>query len=228
MAAFATTARWRVLLADDHAMVREGLAALINAQHDMEVVGHARCGREAVEMAEQLRPHVVLLDVSMPLGGGIEAAEKIHHARPEIRLLALTRHGDQGCLRRMIRAGAHGYLVKRAAGGALIGAIRTVADGGAYVDAALVSVLLASATKLPGHAGQERPQPPLSEREEQVLRLVAWGKSNKEISTQLGISVKTVECYKAGALDKLKLRGRTDIVRHALAEKWFNEDDDLE
>ncbi|WP_280155490.1 response regulator transcription factor [Piscinibacter sp. XHJ-5] len=228
MAALATTARWRVLLADDHAMVREGLAVLIGAQPDMEVVGHARSGREAVEMAEQLRPHVAVLDVSMPLGGGIEAAEKIHLACPEVRLLALTRHGDPGYLRRMIRAGAHGYVVKRAAGEALIGAIRTVADGGAYFDSALAGVLLASVTKLPGRARQERPQPSLSEREEQVLRLVAWGKSNKEIGAQLGISVKTVECYKAGALDKLRLRSRADIVRHALVEKWFNEDDDPE
>jgi DNA-binding NarL/FixJ family response regulator len=172
---------------------------------------------------------VAVLDVSMPDVGGAEAAEQIHSQCPEVRMLALTRHADQGYLRRMLRAGASGYVVKRAAGEALIGAIRTVAAGGTYVDPSLAGGLLARVIRQPaeGPAGS-RGKPALSEREEQVLRLIAWGKSNKEVAAQLGISVKTAEFYKASALDKLQLRSRTDILRHALAEKWLGEDDDPE
>ena len=220
--------RWRVLLADDHAVVREGLAALIGAQPDMEVVGQARGGREAVQLTQQLHPDVAVLDVSMPDGGGADAAEQIHESCPDVRLLALTRHADQGYLRRMLRAGANGYIVKRSAGDALIGAIRTVAAGGAYIDPSLAGALLAGVIKPPGHAGPGRPRPALSEREEQVLRLIAWGKSNKEVAVQLGISVKTAEFYKASALEKLQLRTRTDILRYALAEGWLGEEDDPE
>lgn len=220
--------RWRVLLADDHAVLREGLAMLVSTQPDMEVVAQARSGREAVQMAQRLKPDVAVLDVSMPDVGGAEAAEQIHESCPEVHVLALTRHADQGYLRRMLRAGAAGYVVKRAAGDALIGAIRTVAGGGTYVDPSMAGALVARMIRQPGQDTGGRKRPALSEREEQVLRLIAWGKSNKEVATQLGISVKTVEFYKAGALDKLQLRTRTDILRHALAEKWLSEEDDPE
>jgi DNA-binding NarL/FixJ family response regulator len=220
-----------VLLADDHGVLREGLALLVQAQPDMQVVAQARSGREAVAMTQQLRPDVAVLDVSMPDVGGAEAAEQIHSQCPEVRMLALTRHADQGYLRRMLRAGASGYVVKRAAGEALIGAIRTVAAGGTYVDPSLAGSLLARVIRQPVEASSDMPRsrrPALSEREEQVMRLIAWGKSNKEVAAQLGISVKTAEFYKASALDKLQLRSRTDILRHALAEKWLGEDDDPE
>jgi DNA-binding NarL/FixJ family response regulator len=221
--------RWRVLLADDHSVVREGLAALVAAQPDMEVVAQASSGREAVQLVQAHRPDVAVLDVSMPDGGGADAAEKIHAECPQVRLLALTRHADQGYLRRMLRAGASGYVVKRAAGEALIGAIRTVASGGTYVDPSMAGALLARVIRMPGDAGSpHRPRPSLSEREEQVLKLIAWGKSNKEVAAQLGISVKTAEFYKASALEKLQLRSRTDILRYALAEKWLLEDADPE
>lgn len=222
--------RWRVLLADDHTVLREGLAMLVGAQPDMEVVAQARSGREAVAMTQQLLPDVAVLDVSMPDVGGAEAAEQIQARCPGVRVLALTRHSDQGYLRRMLRAGASGYVVKRAAGDALIGAIRTVAAGGTYVDPSLAGALVARMVRQPGAAAApgRASRPALSEREEQVLRLIAWGKSNKEVATQLGISVKTVEFYKASALEKLQLRTRTDILRHALAEAWLSEEDDPE
>jgi DNA-binding NarL/FixJ family response regulator len=223
-----TTHRWRVLLADDHAMLLDGLAMLVSTQPDMEVVAQVRSGREAVHMTQQLQPDVAVLDVSMPDVGGAEAAERIHVSCPEVHVLALTRHAEQGYLQRMLRAGAAGYVVKRAAGDALIGAIRTVAGGGTYIDPSLAGPLVARLVHQPGQAPGTRNRVVLSEREEQVLRLVAWGKSNKEVATQLGISVKTVEFYRAGALDKLQLRSRTDLLRHALTERWIGGEDEPE
>jgi DNA-binding NarL/FixJ family response regulator len=221
--------RLRVLLADDHAVLREGLALLIDAQPDMQVVAQARGGREAVRLTEQLQPDVAVLDVSMPDLGGAEAAEQIRQSCPKVRTLALTRHADLGYLRRMLRAGASGYVLKRTAADALIGAIRVVAEGGNYVDASLAGALVSRTLggNDPGTGGVSHGVE-LSQREEQVLRLVAWGQSNKEIATALGLSVKTVESYKATALEKLKLRSRTDILRHALGQRWLREDSDPE
>src|SRR4051812_49213751 len=221
--------RLRVLLADDHAVLREGLALLIDAQPDMQVVAQARGGREAVRLTEQIHPDVAVLDVSMPDLGGAEAAEQIRQCCPKVRIVALTRHADLGYLRRMLRAGASGYVLKRTAADALIGAIRVVAEGGNYVDPSLAGALV-SRTLGGGDNGNGSSSRgvELSHREEQVLRLVAWGQSNKEIAGALGLSVKTVESYKATALDKLKLRSRTDILRHALGQRWLREDSDPE
>ncbi|WP_119153394.1 response regulator transcription factor [Caldimonas tepidiphila] len=217
--------RLRVLLADDHAVLREGLRLLVEAQPDMEVVAQAGGGREAVQLVERLRPDVVVMDVSMPDLDGAEATERLHASCPEVRVLALTRHADQGYLRRLLRAGATGYVLKKSAAEALVGAIRTVGDGGTWIDpalaGALVSHLLAAPQAEPGEAPHRAD---LSQREEQVLRLVAWGQSNKEIAAKLGLSVKTVESYKATAQEKLQLRCRTDIVRYALARKWLSDD----
>jgi two-component system response regulator NreC len=218
----------RVLLADDHAMLREGLALLVDAQPDMQVVAQARSGREAVALAQQLQPDVAVLDVSMPDLGGAEATAQILALCPRVRVLALTRHAHPGYLRQMLRAGALGYVVKRAAGDALIGAIRTVAAGGTCIDPSLATVLLARAVQEARTAAPRRARPALSDREEEVLHLIAWGKSNKEVAAQLGISIKTAEFYKASAQDKLQLRSRTDILRHALAENWLSEDEDPE
>ncbi len=149
MATAVSSAVRRILLADDHALLREGLALLISAQADMEVVAQARSGREAVQLARQLLPDVAVLDVSMPELGGAEAAEQIRAECPAIHILALTRHADQGYLRRMLRAGAEGYVVKRAASDTLIDAIRKVADGGTYIDSSLAGSLLAQLLQNP-------------------------------------------------------------------------------
>lgn len=225
MTGMQTGTRWRVLLVDDHAIVREGLAMLIGAQSDMEVIAQAGGGREAVHMAQSCQPDVVVLDVSMPDMGGPDAAERIMHQSPSSRVLALTRHGDQAYLQRMLRAGAHGYVLKRAAGDDLLDAIRTVAVGGSYVDPQLASAWIARSV---GRQEGKRDSPalPLSERELQTLKLIAWGKSNKEVAAQLGISVKTAEFYKASGLAKLGLRSRTDILRYALAEGWLTDEGD--
>jgi DNA-binding NarL/FixJ family response regulator len=193
-------------------------------------VAQARGGREAVRLAEQLHPDVAVLDVSMPDLGGAEAAEQIRQCCPKVRTIALTRHADLGYLRRMLRAGASGYVLKRTAADALIGAIRVVAEGGNYVDPSLAGALVSRTLGSGGDNGHGTSAhgAELSQREEQVLRLVAWGQSNKEIAGALGLSVKTVESYKATALEKLKLRSRTDILRHALGQRWLREDSDPE
>ncbi|HEV7914907.1 MAG TPA: response regulator transcription factor [Albitalea sp.] len=222
--------RVRVLVADDHAVLREGLALLIGAQPDMDVVAQARGGREAANLACRHKPDVVVLDVSMPDMDGAEAAEQIRAECPDSRVLALTRHADQGYLRRLLRAGARGYVLKKTAADALIDAIRTVSNGGTYIDPSLVGGLVAQVVGAPdaGDDAALRRRADLTEREEQVLRLIAWGQSNKEVAGKLGISVKTVESYKATALEKLRLRSRTDILRYALAQKWLGEDADPE
>lgn len=219
----------RILLADDHGVLRDGLALLINAQPDMQVVASARGGREAVQLAIQLAPQVVVLDVSMPDLGGTEAAEQIRASCPGVRILALTRYANQGYVRRLLDAGASGYVLKRTAGVTLIDAIRVVAEGGSYIDPTLAGQLLARTTKAAGNGGSmPQRRAVLAEREMQVMKLIAWGQSNKEIAAQLGLSVKTVESYKATALDKLQLRSRTDILRYALANHWLNEDTEPE
>lgn len=219
-------APWRILIVDDHAILREGLAMLIAAQHDMALVGQAGDGREAVEQTLHCQPDVVVLDVSMPELNGMMATEKIRQLCPATRVLALTRHGDAAYLRRMMMAGAQGYVVKRVASDTLIHAIRMVAAGGTYVDPSLAADLVnQSLSRNARESGMAAGGRLLSERENQTLRLIAWGKSNREVAEQLGISVKTAEFYKAHALEKLNLKTRTDILRFALAEGWLSEEE---
>lgn len=217
----------RILIADDHAMLREGLALLIDAQGDMEIIAQARSGQEAVEAARLQRPDIALLDVSMPDLGGAEAAERILRQDPTIRVVALTRHADHGYLRRMLRAGASGYVLKKNAADALIGALRNVAAGGTWIDPSLAGAIASRWARGPDTLmASQRDTAELSEREEQVLRLIAWGQSNKEVAAHLKLSIKTVEFYKAAALEKLQLRTRSDILRHALAQQWLSDESD--
>jgi DNA-binding NarL/FixJ family response regulator len=210
----------RIVLADDHEVVRSGLRALVDATTGMEVVGEARDGDEACRRAAELRPDVVVMDVSMPVLDGAQATERIRRECPGVKVLALTMHEDRGHLTRLLQAGATGYLPKRAAADELVRAIQVVAGGGTYVDPQLAGSLL-------GTGERERGGPPdgqrLSEREEDVLRRIAWGASNKEIAAELRISVKTVETYKARIADKLGLKTRTDLVRYAVRQGWLEE-----
>jgi two-component system, NarL family, response regulator NreC len=208
----------RIVLADDHEVVRTGLRALIDSSPGMQVVGEARDGAEAVARARELSPDVLVIDVSMPVLDGAGATERIARECPEVRILALTMHEDRAHLTRLLQAGASGYVLKRAAADELVRAIRTVAGGGTYVDPVLAGSLLRGARPGPRSAPET-----LSEREEEVLRRIAWGESNKEIARQLGISVKTVETYKARVSEKLGLRSRTDMVRYALQQGWLSE-----
>ena len=214
--------RLRIVIADDHAILRDGLAMLIGAQADMEVVGQASDGREAVRLAKSLHPDIIVMDVSMPELGGAEAAEQIRDACPEVRVLALTRHADQGYLRRLMQAGASGYVLKKSAADALIDALRVVASGGTYLEPTLAGAVIERALGAPGRIRLDRDM--LTLREEEVLRWIAWGRSNKEIAASLAISIKTVESYKATATHKLGLRSRSEIMRYALSRGWLAED----
>ena len=211
----------RVFLADDHAVVREGLKSLVNAQPNMEVNGEAADGRTACQMVQELQPDVVVMDVSMPEMNGARATVQIKQECPNVKVLALTVHEDKGYLRQLLEAGASGYVLKRAAAEELIHAIRTVAAGGIYLDPALAGTLVSNFVRKPGKEAAEKGD--LSEREEEVVRLLARGYSNKEIASQLTLSVKTVETYKARSLEKLGLHSRADLVRYAVQRGWLQD-----
>lgn len=215
----------RILLADDHAILREGLQLLIDAQSDMMVVSQAADGRAAVEQTRCWHPDLVVIDVSMPDLGGAEATAQIKQAYPNVRVLALTRHSDPGYLRRLFQAGATGYVLKQTAADELINAIRSVAAGGIYIDPDLATAVSAQLAGTQPPDSTPSGQKPLSERESAVLRLIAWGQSNKEIAAALNLSVKTVEYYKASAMEKLQLPSRSALVRYALVQGWLQADE---
>ena len=210
----------RIVLADDHEVVRTGLRALVESAPGMTVVGEARNGLEAVQLAGELEPDVLVMDVTMPLLDGAAATERITRDHPDVRVLALTMHEDRGHLARMLQAGAAGYVLKRAVADELVRAIGTVAAGGRYVDPILAGSVLRTATR-PARSRPSAGADQLSEREEEVLRRIAWGETNKEIAQGLGISTKTVETYKARIGEKLGLRTRTEMVRYALQRGWL-------
>jgi two-component system, NarL family, response regulator NreC len=212
----------RVVLADDHEVVRAGLRALVDACADMSVVGEARDGAEAIRRACELKPDVLIMDLSMPRMDGAEATARIRRECPGVKVIALTAHDDRAHLTRLLQAGAAGYVLKRGAADELVRAIRTVAGGATYVDPTLAGSLLRKAAD-PFGPDSSDVAAPLSEREEEVLRQIAWGHSNKEIAEALGISTKTVETYKARITDKLGLRSRTEMVRYALRRGWLSE-----
>jgi DNA-binding NarL/FixJ family response regulator len=212
----------RIFLADDHAIIREGLKSLIEAQPDMIVVGETDNGRAAWREVKALHPDVVVMDISMPELNGAKATELLKRDCPETKVLALTVHNDQGYLHQLLKAGASGYVLKRAAPHELIRAIRAVAAGETYLDPTIVSDVVGSyVRKQSTREGQ--PQGELSEREAEVLRLIALGYSNKEIATRLDISVRTVETYKARLMEKLNFHSRAEIVRYALLQGWLEE-----
>ncbi len=211
----------RLLLVDDHAVLRAGLRALLNAEADMEVVGEAENGQQAVDMARALQPDVVLMDVTMPGMNGIEATRRIKAIAPEVRVLALTMHDDASYLRDILQAGGSGYVLKEAASEELLSAIRAVAQGGTFLHAEHTRLLLddmldrQEPQTTAADAKAERYKL-LSEREAEVFKLVALGYRNSEIAEMLHLSVKTVETYKARLMQKLGLRSRAALVRYAL------------
>ncbi len=212
----------RILLIDDHAVVREGLKALINAQEGMEVVGETGDGRSGLALAVSLRPDVAIVDVSMPGLGGAQATEALKGADPGLKVLALTVHEDKGYLRLMLEAGASGYALKRAAADELIHAIRVVSTGGVYLDPFLARKVVGRFLRKPS-AGEGLQVEALSEREGDVVLRLARGYSVKEIAAQLDIGAKTVETYKARSFEKLGLRSRADLVRYAMQRGWLQD-----
>jgi two-component system, NarL family, response regulator NreC len=212
--------RIRVLLVEDHETVRQGLRMVLESQADIEVVAEAPNGRIAVQHSERYQPDVVVLDLSMPEMNGLAAAQAIKQRSPDTAIVALTRHDDAAFVDELMKAGATGYVLKQSPTNELLHAVRTVAGGGSYIDSALVEQ---SARGKAQGLENERPAPTVSEREKHVLRMMAIGHSNKEIATDLNISIRTVEVHKANAMRKLKLRGRIDVVRFAILHGWLQE-----
>lgn len=207
----------RVLIADDHAVVRSGLAMLINSQQDMQVVGVAADGREAVELGVKLLPQVVLMDLSMPPGeNGLIATARLKELLPEIRVLILTMHDDEEYLFQSLKAGAVGYILKTAPDFDLLKAIRTVHQGESYLYPSAAKSLIERFLRQGNKSEEFESLQLLTEREKQTLRLVAMGYANKDIAEQLCLSVKTVEAYKARIMEKLDLKTRPEMVRYAM------------
>ncbi|HEV3062714.1 MAG TPA: response regulator transcription factor [Vicinamibacterales bacterium] len=211
----------RVLLADDHVTVRHGLKLLIDAQPDMTVIAEADDGEGAVQQALALKPDVVVMDISMPGMTGLVATRRLRQLRSDVAVVTLTRHSDDAYLQELLRAGVSGYVLKQSAPAELLQAIRAAAAGGQYLDSSLTARVtagfLAREGKRIGRSGGA-----VSERESEVLRLIASGYSNKEIGARLTLSVKTVEAHKANAMRKLGLTGRIDIVKYAVLQGWLH------
>jgi two-component system response regulator NreC len=203
----------RVLIVDDHAVVRTGLQLLLETQEDMEAVGEAGSVDEAVAQAGELRPDLVLLDLTMPGRPGLEAMPGLLKANPEVKVLILSMEDDPRYVREAFAAGARGYLLKEAVANEVVGAIREVAAGGRYVHPELGARLIDT------EPSQESPrEDPLSDREREVLTLLALGHTNHEIAKQLFISVRTAEAHRAHIMKKLSLQSRAELVRYALAK----------
>lgn len=211
----------RILLADDHAVLRQGLKHLINAEPDMEVVGEAADGSQVLPLVTKLKPDVVVMDLSMSDVGGAEATRQLKRRNEACKVLVLTVHEDRNYLREVLEAGALGYMLKRAGADELIQAIRATAKGTVFIDSRLATKLINvivddDATGRESGTGS----PELTKREHDVMRYIAEGFSNKEIAAALKLSVKTVETYKARGMEKLGISSRVEIVRIARRRKW--------
>jgi len=209
----------RVLLVDDHAVVRSGLRLLLDVNDDIEVVGQAGSARDAIFRARELKPAVVVLDVTMPDRSGIDVLPQLLHEHPDSRVLILSMHDDPRYVREAFAAGASGYVLKEAADAEVVAAVREVANGGRYVNPELGARLVSADMDAQRRADED----PLSDREREVLRLLALGHTNQAIAKQLYVSVRTAETHRAHIMRKLGLRTRADLVSHALAEGLLEE-----
>ncbi len=208
----------RILIADDHAVIRSGLRLLLDAQADMEVVGEAGTGEETVEKTEALQPDILLLDIAMPGLNGLEAARQVRERVPQVRIIVLTMYDDDAYLRQFLEIGAAGYVLKKAADTELVNAIQAVHRGEPFIYPSLMGQLIDSYLKQPSPLRAREPDEELSSRESEVLRLVALGHTSQQIAEKLCISVNTVETHRAHIIEKLGFRGRAQLVRYALAK----------
>jgi DNA-binding NarL/FixJ family response regulator len=204
----------RILLADDHAMLRDGVRMVLEAHPGFEVVGAADNGQDAVRLAEELQPDIAVLDVAMPEINGLEATRAIREACPNTAIVILSMHEGEEYLREALRAGASGYVLKRAAAKELVGAIQAVRRGESYLDPALTRTLISDYVRQVERS-DETPDS-LTDRELEVLTLVAEGMTNRQIALKLNISIKTVQTHRANLMDKLNLHDRTELVRYAI------------
>jgi DNA-binding NarL/FixJ family response regulator len=203
--------RIRILLADDHAVVRQGFKMILGAQPDMESVGEAGNGREAVELADRLKPEVVVMDVSMPELNGIEATRRLAESAPHVRVLALSMHKDSVYVREILRAGARGYLLKDSVAGDLVSAVRAIAAGEGYISPQVSNAVLDDYRR---HV--TNPIDLLTSREREVLQMLAEGKTNKEIAGVLNLSVYTVDAHRGRIMEKLNVHSINELVRFAV------------
>jgi DNA-binding NarL/FixJ family response regulator len=215
------SAKTRLVLADDHRILLAGLRKIIEAERDLEIVGEATTGVEAMKLVREQRPDVALVDISMPELGGIALTRRLTQEHASVRVIMLTLHEDRAYVNQALQAGARGYVLKRAAAENLIGAIRAVMNGGTYVDSEVARRLFDARPKRASPAASIAPVSHLTDRELQVLKLIALGHTNKEVSRRLDVGVKSVETYKARAAEKLALRTRAEIVRYASAQGWL-------
>jgi two-component system response regulator NreC len=212
----------RTLIADDHGVLRAALRALLNGRSDLEVVGEAGDGNEVLRLTDELRPDLVLMDISMPGQGGIETTRELKQMRPEARVLILTVHEDEELLREAMRAGASGYVVKRALESELLNAIAAVMRGDLYIHPVMTRALVADLYNLPAPS-TDRQSEQLTPRELQVLGLIAKGDTNLQIADTLMLSVRTVESHRANIMGKLGLHNRAELVRYAMAHRLAKE-----
>ena len=212
----------RILLAEDHETIRDGLKLLVGSQPDMEVVGEADNGRVAVQLAQQLLPDVAVMDVSMPELNGLQATKRLKQQCPRVKVLALTRHTDAGYLQQLLQAGASGYVLKQSKSVELLRAIRAVAAGQTYLDPAITEKVIGGIIGGRGARGASA-ETNLTDREAEVLRLIALGYINKEVAALLSLSVKTVEAHKARGMEKLGMKSRVDLVRYAMLRGWLQD-----
>jgi len=210
----------RILIADDHAIVRQGLKLLIDSQPDMKVIAEAASGDAVLQQAAAVKPDVVIMDVSMPGINGLVATRMLKQRQPETTIVALTRHEEKTYLEELLRAGASAYVLKQSPPTEFLRAVRAVAAGGIYLDPSMTSQV-ASGLLAPKSREDTDEGGKVTERESQVLRLVAVGHSNVEIAEKLVISVKTVEVHKSNAMRKLGLTGRVDVIRYGVLQGWL-------
>ena len=211
----------RLLLVDDHPVLRAGLKVMLSAERDMTVIAEADNGATAVELALQEAPDVILMDVTLPRLNGAEATRQIKQSQPELAVLALSVHDEVSFARMLLDAGANGYALKRSACDELVRAVRIVAAGETYLDPAIAGQLLRSAPR--GRAPGGAPAASLSEREAAVVRLLAEGLTMKEMAQRLSLSPRTLETYRARALEKLNLKTRAQLVRYAIQCGWLTQ-----
>jgi DNA-binding NarL/FixJ family response regulator len=205
----------RVLLVDDHTILRDGIRLLLSSQEDIEVVGEAGDGEEAIVKARELKPDVILMDISLPKVNGIEATKLIKAERPESKILILTMHEDEEYVFPLLAAGASGYILKKTASSELISALRAVAEGNAFLHPAIAKTVLEKYRQ--GQPASVAGGPDgLTEREVEVLRLIAQGLSNREIADRLFISIKTVQAHRSNIMEKLNLHDRVELAKYAL------------
>jgi len=213
----------KIIIADDHAVVRSGFMHILNFQHDMEVIGTAADGLEAYDLVAKLRPDILLMDLSMPPGeSGLIATGKVTEDFPETKILILTMHDDEEYLFHVLKNGASGYVLKNSPDEELLAAIRIVYEGGTYIHPSMTTSLVRQFVKKDTNGIETDPFKILSKREIEVLPLVAKGYGNKEIAEKLYISVKTVEAHKSKIMEKLQLKGRPELVEYALRKKFLN------